>query len=264
MQTIRHATNSFSWHPTYNTGVEGLSDGDILRQAAGAGAEAIEIDPARVSRSLLEDIGIELAGVSVGGETYPDWPEKERDRIVATAAKAAELGGSYAFTTTGRYHWGDPGSVTTESLEISADRINDLGRRVSAEGLQLLVHNHADCPHGHEAEMELLRSYVDPACALALFDIGWAYVPGGDPIALIAELGPRIGGFHFRNHRGSVPTETLADGDIDMQEVARQIRAISYSGWVSLELWHRKDTLAERPMIDCQRESLALLRELLG
>jgi sugar phosphate isomerase/epimerase len=112
--------------------------------------------------------------------------------------------------------------------------------------------------------MELLRRYLHPSCALALFDIGWAHVPGGDPCTLIEELGPRIGGFHFRNHRGSIPTETLSEGDMDVAAVAQSIKALDYAGWVSLELWHRDDTGATRSMLECQRESMALLRTLLG
>ncbi len=40
------------------------------------------------------------------------------------------------------------------------------------------------------------------------------------------------------------------------------IRALGYSGWGSLELWHREDTQVTRSMLECQKESLAYLREL--
>ena len=151
-----------------------------------------------------------------------------------------------------------------DDLKRAGARFSALGARVQREGMKIGLHNHASCPAGLAAELALVRDHVDPALVGLYFDVGWAFCSDGDPIAILREFGPRCLGFHFRNHTAArIPTQTLAEGVMDMPAIAAAIKASGYSGWVALELWHRNDVAVSRSMLDCQRESLAWLRQVL-
>lgn len=261
--TLRWATNSFSWHPQYNKVQGEVTPERIVAEAAQAGAEGLEIDPERVSADLLARYGIALSGSSTGGDLFGPWTPADAAGIVATARAAAELGADYIFFTCApKGGWGQSQEATDEELRRVGSHLNHLGQQVRAVGVRFALHNHAASPVGLEAELRLIREFTDPAWVDLYLDIGWAATAGGDPVTLIQEFGPRLGGFHFRNQRGAVPTQTLAEGDLDLAAILAAIHAVGYSGWGSLELWHRQDTEVTRSMLECQRESLAYLREL--
>ena len=95
--------------------------------------------------------------------------------------------------------------------------------------------------------------------------MGWAYCSDADALAVMTEFGPRLMGLHFRNHAADgIPTQTLAEGVLDIAGIASALRAADHEGWVALELWHRQDVPVTRTMAECQTESVAWLRSLLG
>lgn len=258
---IRLSTNSFSWHPTYNQGLAELTGAEICREAAACGAAGIELDPARVTAAELREIGIALSGASTGGPLFDAWTEADADKVVATAAAAKALGAEYVFFTAApKGGWGAHEAVTAADLALAGERLTAVGARVRAEGLALGLHNHAANPEGLAAELALVRDHVDPAVVGLYLDAGWAYCSEGAPAALVAEFGPRCVGFHFRNHTpDKVPTQTVAEGALDLRAFIGAIVATGYRGWAALELWHRQDTPVTRSMADCQRESLTWL-----
>jgi sugar phosphate isomerase/epimerase len=263
---IRFSTNSFSWNTTYNVGLPELDGPDICRQAAACGAEGIEIDPSRVTAADLGEIGLALSGASTGGPLFDDWTIADADKVVATAAATRALGGEYVFFTAApKGGWGAHEPVAEDHLKLAGERLTALAARVRAEGLAIGLHNHASDPDGLAAELGLLRDHVDRALVGLYLDLGWAYCGEADPAEVIAEFGPRLMGLHFRNHSpDKVPTQTLSEGALDLAAIAAAIRASGYEGWAALELWHRQDVPVSKGMLECQRESLAAMRELLG
>ena len=266
---IRVATNSFSWHPDYNTSAPPMSDEELVAQAAEAGAEGLEIDPERVSAELLARHGIVLSGASTGGSVFAEWSDEVLEGVRRAAEGVAQLGGYYLFFTTAPLHgwgggWGEPGELGADVLKLGGERMSDLGRCVAEFGLDFAFHNHAAAPEGLAVELALLHEHTDPAYVKSYLDIGWAYASGGDPVTLIRDLGPRLGGFHLRNQYGKVPAATLAEGDIDMAAVVAAMKDVGYSGWVALELYHPPETPVTQSMLDYQKESLAYLRGLLA
>jgi sugar phosphate isomerase/epimerase len=71
------------------------------------------------------------------------------------------------------------------------------------------------------------------------FDIGHAYCVGDDPASTIPRVAPYIRHFHLediaatRVHQHLVP----GDGAIDFKAALGAIRAIGYTGWVTVELY---------------------------
>lgn len=263
---IRFSTNSFSWHTTYNVGLEELDGPGICRQAAECGAEGIEIDPSRVTATELSALEIALSGASTGGPLFDEWTAADADKVVATAAATKALGGEYVFFTAApKGGWGAHELVSDDNLKLAGERFTALATRVRAEGVAIGLHNHAANPEGFAAELSLLRDHVDPALVGLYFDMGWAYCSDADPAAVIGEFGPRLMGLHFRNHTpDKIPTQTLSEGALDLPGIAAAIRAAGYAGWAALELWHRQDVPVSKGMLECQRESLAYMRDLLG
>ncbi len=74
----------------------------------------------------------------------------------------------------------------------------------------------------------------------------------------------RIKAVHLRNQRGSIPTEWLGEGDIDLAAVLSPLRAADYAGWLTTELWHREDVARTMSLLENQRRSAALLHDLWG
>ena len=262
---IRISTNSFSWNTTYNVGLPDLSGPDICREAARCGAAGIEMDPSRVTAEDLRSAGIVLSGASTGGTLFDNWSPDDEDATVAAAAARA-LGGDYVFFTVApKGGWGSGAEVSPADLRLAGERFNALATRVRAEGIAIGLHNHAASPAGFAAELALVRDWLDPALAGLYFDMGWAYCSDADPLALITEFAPRLMALHFRNHAADgIPTQTLAEGVLDIPAIASALRAADYEGWVALELWHREDVHVTRTMAACQAESVAWLRSLLG
>ncbi len=261
---IRLATNSFSWHPTYNKGIGELSALEICRRAAAAGAEGIEMDPSQLTATDLSEAGIALSGASTGGPLFDDWTTADADRVVATAAGARALGGEYVFFTIApKGGWGAREQVTEEDLRLAGERLSALARRVRAEGLAVGLHNHAASPEGLAAELSLLAEHTVPDLVGLYLDIGWAYCGDGDPVALIERFGPRLMGLHFRNHTtDKVPTQMLCEGALHIPGIVAALTAADYEGWASLELWHREDVPVAKSMQQCQTESLCCLKML--
>lgn len=262
---IRLTTNSFSWHPTYNQNTPELSGEEICRQARTCGAEGIEIDPSRVTARILADIGIALSGASTGGPLFDDWSEEDADKVVAAAAGVRELGGDYVFFTAApKGGWGQDVPVTDDNLRLAGDRLNALAGRVRAEGIAIGLHNHAATPQGLAAEVALISQHTDPSLVGLYLDVAWAFCADGEPLQLIADLGPRCMGFHLRNHTADkVPTEGLLGGELDIAAIIAAIVGMGYDGWVGLELWHRQDVPVTRTMVECQEEAVGYLRSLL-
>lgn len=263
---IRITTNSFSWNPDYNTTVERNLDGPgICRQAAGCGAQGIEIAPALVTARQLSEIGIALSGASTGGPLFDEWTPRDADKVLEVASGVRKLGGEYVFFTAApKGGWGADVPVSTENLKVAGERFTQLAERVRAEGIAIGLHNHASTPQGLAAELALLREHVDPAQVGVYLDVAWAFCAGGDPLGLIAEFRGRCVGYHLRNLRAdTVPTAGLADGVLDIPAIVRAIVACGHQGWLGLELWHRKDVQSARPMIECQQEAILYLKALL-
>lgn len=263
---LRFTTNSFSWHPTYSQNMPELSAEEICRQACECGAEGIEIDPSRVTGEQLAAIGLALSGASTGGPLFDEWTAAEADQVVSVAAGVRALGGDYVFFTAApKGGWGQDVPVSDDNLRLAGERLNALAERLRAEGVAIGLHNHAATPRGLAAELALVAEHTDPSLVGLYLDVAWAFCGGGDPLAIIDELGGRCVGFHLRNHTtAKVPTEGLLDGALDIAAIVARIKAIGYSGWVGLELWHREDVPVARTMVECQREALAYLKRLRG
>ena len=164
------------------------------------------------------------------------------DRTGLDAASAhvsiAALEGEYAETTafyerlgvdTLVVPWLDPEHFETASaVDAVAERLDDLARRLAADGFRLAYHN-----HDHEfvtvdvvsegadevPAMERLLSRTGSGVGFEI-DVGWALVGGADPAALIDRFADRITHVHAADADvGRGASVALGRGDIDFDAV---------------------------------------------
>lgn len=78
----------------------------------------------------------------------------------------------------------------------------------------------------------------DPKWVGANLDTGNLAAQGGDPVRAVRELGKRIIHVHFKDVPavGSHDCVALGAGIVDVKGVIRELKAIGYDGWLSIEI----------------------------
>ncbi len=83
---------------------------------------------------------------------------------------------------------------------------------------------------------------------------------GHDPLDWFRSYPDRIAHLHLRNQRGTVPSEDLLEGDLDMEALLDALP--DYTGWLTLELWHPDTMTPQRSRVEDARRSADYLRTL--
>lgn len=93
-------------------------------------------------------------------------------------------------------------SMTRGDWERNADFMNDVGRRIVAEGVGFSYHNQnpefAPLPDG-ETGLEVMLRHTDPAAVHFELDVGWAVTAGRDPVALLRAHKRRFVQMHVKD-----------------------------------------------------------------
>ena len=138
---------------------------------------------------------------------------------------------------TGSGGFASPGIGSYENVLATAETLNRLGR--------LSVRNGTGPIFGHNHRAEFTTKYIDAqgdgtlksAWQLLVentdrrwvdfqLDVGWAFVAGEDPAALLEQYGHRISSLHVKDAIVTVPNEqwqqtTVGQGDVDWQPIFR-------------------------------------------
>ena len=143
-------------------------------------------EPGRV-REWLDTAGLEVAGIHVG-----------LDELEADAAPlygAAESLGSELLVV----GWLPP-SLDSEVTRSYVERLDRASRAARDAGLALAFHTHdAELGTADDGSVLLDRLLADAVELELELDLGWAWVAGRDPGALLAELGPRCRIVHVKD-----------------------------------------------------------------
>ena len=157
---------------------EGLID--ALKYFSQVGYDGVELVgtntegmPITDFRQLLSDLNLKVAAVhSIGNKEDMDF--------------ANALGVSYISTDC------HPKEHTREETLAIAEALNEQGRDTLAQGLHLVLHNHADefswikGEEGKTRVYDLLIAHTDPALIGFELDAGWAALAGADLVNLIS------------------------------------------------------------------------------
>ncbi len=133
------------------------------------------------------------------------------DRVIADA-KA--LGAQYVGIA-GYPH--DSTGFTLANARQAVQDFNAFGRTLKAAGLTFFYHNHGYEPvaYGDGTLLDMIIKETDPSLVSFEMDVLWTWLPGQDPVALIAKHPGRFKLMHIKDMKPGVPRGSLAGGIAD-------------------------------------------------
>lgn len=236
----------------------------MLAEVAQAGYDGVEHEAEGVGE-LAQRYGLKVIGGYVGAPLHLPWEEVDSEgQVMATARRLAALGAEYLNVNCNpKGSWSDRQRKSEDELKLQGENLTRLAEAIAPLGLELVMHNHADRNDLHLDDLRAVTEFAGDQVGVCL-DTGWCLTSGDDPVARIRELGPRLRALHLRNQFGDRPTQWLGEGDIDMAKCLAALKQIGYQGWLTTEIYYRADTHLTRSLVENQRRSVALLRELWG
>ena len=152
--------------------------------------------------TLVKESGLEVVGLHL------DLGTLEKD-ISACAEEAKAFGTKY-IVITGMYRFDYGSKATVTEL---AQRLNEAGKALKGQGIELLYHNHNCellCTESGIRAYEILLEETDPEYVNFEFDSYWFADGGADPLCWMRKLGSRMKLWHIndRGSRVSGPTMT--------------------------------------------------------
>jgi len=133
--------------------------------------------------------------------------------------------------------WEAPESFASEDgIRNLCDRLNQAGQIAAAAGLSVGYHNHGfeyEPRPGGQRGYKAMLTYLDPAIFLEV-DVWWVKAAGPDPLAVLAELGPRASLLHLKDGPLSrdLPMTALGTGSMALPPIL----AASQADWHVVEL----------------------------
>ncbi len=223
---------------------------------------------ARRLRTIAEDLGLYIAGLSLGGSDLLGEPAYEpsfmapfqvqRDRRIDFVRRgidfAGELGVDLISFSSGPLPPYMPPEAAMDRLVDGLLRCLDHAEKASIRiGLEPAPHH---LIHGYSAYIDLWNNFDGhPALGLCL-DIGHAFCSYEDIPAVIHDA-PDLTHVHIKDMSDRAQGELVpGEGDIDLPEVLAALDGIAFDGFVSVEL----GASADEPEAMARRSLLALMR----
>ncbi len=235
--------------------------GDIFKACAESGMDAVELDPSPHLVQLASEHGLSVSGSYLGLPLH----EKElqlRQHVVPFAEMLAEAGGrDLVINADQKGGFVSPLKKTEDEFKQQGENLSVIAEICKPYGLKASLHNHADDRHNAEGYLRSVIRYASADAGLCV-DTGWALAAGIQPENWLASYPERIFSLHLRNQRGSVPAEDLLEGEIDIESFITTLHRIGYTGWLTLELWHREDTLPKRSLKEDTKLSAKFLERI--
>jgi inosose dehydratase len=233
-----------------------LTPDRVFAEMTQLGITATELGPqgwlprdGRAAREVLDRHGLALVGGFVPVIVHE--PALDLDGARAAAHQLAEAGGElFVAAAVQDLGWGEPRPLDADGWKRAGEHLRTLADAVAAEGVELVLHPHADT---------VLESARDVEHALAHTDVPWCYdtghllIGGVDPVRFAVDHGDRIGHVHFKDVDARVAARfnakelslmqavqhglfrPLGEGDARIDEVVRALAASGYERWLVLE-----------------------------
>ena len=257
-------------HVGITTNTRGGWENDLLksfREASELGYRAVETfysyvlpywDRPEEMKKILADLGLRFVTVSNGGPMAMQFEEPAlRQKIVDEHLRLVRwikaFGCDHLKINTGRRR---PEGTTRQDLVEMARTMNELGKRISDEGLRFGVHAHLWTQFQTRPEIDSLMERTDPKHVYLVLDTGHVTMAGIDPVELARAYVSRIVEFHMKDckpedrggHRGPTPAREgytdkgkrifyeLGAGGVDFPAIVALLRKHGWSGWLTVEL----------------------------
>jgi sugar phosphate isomerase/epimerase len=111
----------------------------------------------------------------------------------------------------------DSTGFTLANARQAVQDFNAFGRTLQAAGLTFFYHNHGyePVPHGDGTLLDMIIKETDPSLVSFEMDVLWTWLPGQDPVALIAKYPGRFKLMHIKDMKPGLPRGSLAGGIAD-------------------------------------------------
>ncbi|MBI4876812.1 MAG: sugar phosphate isomerase/epimerase [Acidobacteria bacterium] len=241
--------------------IDGLSE--VFETTRKAGYRRMELVSSFVlgealprTKELIRKHGIQIPIVYHGGALHePAAADKAISELLDVAGAAKSIGATILEANPNPKPKRE--AKTDAELEVQARSINRLAETLSKRGMKLILHHHDPEMANDAREWRHILRNTDPQRVGLCIDYDWVLQAGQEPFALLKEAGPRVESFHLRNARNRVWTQSAGEGDYDYPALARFLKDHGFTGYLVVELAHRKETEITRPL----GENLRLSRE---
>jgi inosose dehydratase len=238
-----------------------------FREAAEVGYRAVETfysyvlpywEKPEEMKMLLDEFKLRFVTVSNGGPMVMQFEDSAlADRIIEEHVRLVRwikgFGCDHLKINTGQRR---PDGTTEADLKQMAKTMNELGRRISDEGLKFGVHAHLWTQLQDRKEIDQLMDLTDPRHVYFVLDTGHINMAGIDPVELTRVYVDRIIEFHLKDcrpedrsgHKGPLPkregyTEKgkriffeLGKGGVDFPAILAILEKHRWKGWLTVEL----------------------------
>jgi len=220
----------------------------------------------------IDGIGVKFVTISNGGPLEmafedPSKRQKLLDDHMRLVRFIKQLGCDHLKVNTNVRR---PTGTTSEDLKEMALTLNELGKRITAEGLKFGVHPHMWTQLENRREIDTIAETTDARYVNFVLDTGHITMAGIDPLELTRAYGLRIIEFHLkdvtpdnrggarqRRERNDVMKDPiffeLGKGGVDFRGIKAHLDKIAWQGWLTVEL----DSSPYRP----PKESARISRE---
>jgi inosose dehydratase len=210
---------------------------EVIKGLAATGFQGIEIGARFFGTAdkqflldLLAQYQVTLSGMHVGAP-LPEWLDQEQEltkRVMNVGAFVQDLPDQNIIMS---------GSAIegTADLKKIAQRIETVAQQCLQMGVRLNYHNHAWEFADQAAVFNALVEYA-PSLQLGL-DLGWVYVGGFDPVALVEKYRERISYVHLRDvGNGGREFVNLGEGVFNYAKLMNSLeQVLGKDGWAVVE-----------------------------
>ncbi|MFK7694534.1 sugar phosphate isomerase/epimerase family protein [Paenibacillus sp. HJGM_3] len=201
-------------------------------------------------KQLLDEVGLVSLGSHVG-------LARLREHFDEEIEMNRTLGTKYIVCP-----WLPESDRTSEAFARLIPEFEEIGRKISENGMVFGYHNHAfefESKLGDEYLFDALFSRTSPASLQVELDLGWVQYAGLSPIDYIAKYSGRLPLLHLKDFRqaaggGQIDTVEIGKGDLDIPAVIAAAREADVD-WLIVE----QDRCAQNPL-DSVAESFQWLR----
>ena len=261
-----------------------------LREVAAIGYREVELPSfygrsARELRAALDAVGLSCPSVHVPASPFQPGMLSLADDPAKLAAEVHALGARYVvmplfLLPESALHAPKPGedflatltaaatAMTAEEWKRTATFLNQKGRELKRQGLQLAYHNHnpefLPLPDGANG-FELLVKNTDPKLVAFELDVGWVAAGGADPVKVLSSHPGRIQLLHLKDLKTTTaripfkmnPSDVGA-GIIDWPRLLRAARSAKIDHY-----FVEQEPPFERPRIESARVAFQYLQSAL-
>lgn len=256
------STALYGWMERFaREGIEWNWD-SLYGACADAGVDAVETDPFPEKLAILHRLGLRVSSSYVGIPLTVPFNEIDlAGRILPTAERLANAGGTTLLLNADPVEWGDGAAKTLNDAKLQGENISRIAEEVKKLGLETALHNHSADHDDAQRDLESVVLHASEDVGLCI-DTGWAVVAGHDPIAWARAYPARVLALHLRTIAGDAPAEDLATGEPRINDLLDALP--EFTGWVGIELWHPHSMNPRGRMVDAVRRSAELVRSLRG